>query len=48
MVAKAPPARLLIPAQRRPSRERLLAAEPFFLRDLAQVPAEARPRILRR
>lgn len=46
MVAKAPPARLLIPAQRRPSRERLLAAEPFFLRDLAQVPAEARPRIL--
>ena len=31
MVAKAPPARLLIPAQRRPSRERLLAAEPFFL-----------------
>lgn len=46
MVAKPPPARLLIPAQRRPSRERLLAAEPFFLRDLAQVPAEARPRIL--
>lgn len=50
MVAKAPPARLLIPAQRRPSRERLLAAEPFFLRDLAQVPAqvptEAPPRIL--
>ena len=40
MVAKAPPARLLIPAQRRPSRERLLAAEPFFLRDLAQVPAD--------
>lgn len=46
MVAKAPPARLLIPAQRRPSRERLLAAKPFFLRDLAQVPVEERPRIL--
>lgn len=46
MVAKPPPTRLLIPAHRRPSRERLLAAEPFFLRDLAQVPVEAKPRLL--
>ena len=46
MVAKASPTRLLIPAHRRPSRERLLATEPFFLRDLAQVPVEASPRIL--
>ena len=46
MVSKAPPARLLIPAQRRPSRERLLATLPFFLRNLAVVPVEAPPRIL--
>ncbi|MBL8459814.1 MAG: hypothetical protein JNM92_10670, partial [Zoogloea sp.] len=38
--------RLLVPADRAPSRERLLATEPFFLRNLAQVPPDAPPRLL--
>jgi len=46
MVTKKPPTRLLIPADRRPSREHLLATQPFFLRDLAQVPQDSAPRIL--
>ncbi len=46
MVTLAPGRRLLVPADRAPSRERLLATAPFFLRDLAQVPAEGPPRLL--
>lgn len=46
MVATRPPARLLVPADRRPSRERLMASPPFFLRDPAQVPPDAPPRLL--
>ena len=46
MVSRAAGRRLLVPANRAPSRERLLATEPFFLRDLAQVPIEAAPRLL--
>lgn len=46
MVTLAPGRRLLVPADRAPSRERLLTTAPFFLRDLAQVPAEAPPRLL--
>jgi hypothetical protein len=47
MVAKAPAARrLLVPANRPPSREHLFAAEPFFLRPSDAQPVAARPRIL--
>lgn len=46
MVAKAPAARLLVPANRNPSREHLFAGEPYFLRPAGALPAEAPPRIL--
>lgn len=46
MVTGAVGRRLLVPADRAPSRERLLATEPFFLRNLAQVPPDAPPRLL--
>ncbi len=46
MVAKAPAARLLVPANRNPSREHLFAAEPYFLRSTGAPPVDARPRIL--
>lgn len=46
MVTGAMGRRLLVPADRAPSRERLLATEPFFLRNLAQVPPDAPPRLL--
>lgn len=46
MVTKAPAARLLVPANRKPSWEHLFAAEPFFLRPAGALPAEAAPRIL--
>ena len=41
-----PAARLLIPADRHPSRERLRTSEPFFLRAPAAEPPDAPPRIL--
>ena len=46
MVAKAPAARLLVPANRNPSREHLFAGEPYFLRPTGALPVDARPRIL--
>lgn len=46
MVTTTAQARLLIPANRRPSRERLVATQPFFLRDIAQIPEDSAPRIL--
>jgi hypothetical protein len=46
MVTRTLGARLLVPADRVPSRERLLVTEPFFLRTLDQEPPDAPPRIL--
>lgn len=46
MVTKAPAARLLVPANRLPSREHLFAGEPYFLRPAGVLPAAAAPRIL--
>lgn len=46
MVTKTPAARLLVPANRNPSREHLFAGEPYFLRPAGALPVDARPRIL--